>query len=253
MTLEHGVMALNEGGIKGDDGRIRVLVVAAVRLYREGMSFNLETRDGLNVVGASASCIEAMSAVAALNPEVVVVDMATDRSLELVGNLKKAGPSVKIIAFAVDDHDSEIIACAEAGVDGYVTSEGSMDDLTKTILSVTRGELLCSPKIAAILLRRVSTLAKDVREPQAPCGLTSREYQIAGLIDSGLSNKEIAVHLHVEVSTVKNHVHNLLAKLQVTSRAEAAGRLGLRAASRTSPSKLPPLSERTLTACAAKR
>jgi DNA-binding NarL/FixJ family response regulator len=77
--------------------------------------------------------------------------MATDRSLDLVCDLKKVGPSVKVIAFAVEDQDSEIIACAEAGVDGYVTPEGSMDDLTETILSVTRGELLCSPRIAATL------------------------------------------------------------------------------------------------------
>jgi two-component system nitrate/nitrite response regulator NarL len=253
MTLENGLFRPNDNDGKGGDGRIRVLVVASVRLYREGMSFSLETRDSLKVVGCSATCEEAMCAVTALNPEVAVVDMATDRSLDLVCNLKKVVPSVKVIAFAVEDHDSEIIACAEAGVDGYVTPEGSMDDLTQTILSVTRGELLCSPRIAATLLRRVSALAKDVREPHTPCGLTSREYEIAGLIEAGLSNKEIAVRLHVEVCTVKNHVHNLLAKLQVGSRAEAAGRIGLRSANHASVLAPPSLSARTLIAFAAKR
>jgi len=234
MTSGNDLIPPDNNSSKGGDRRIRVLVVASVRLYREGMSFSLETRNNLAVVGASSSSAEAMSAVTALNPEVVVVDMATDQSLDLASNLKTVCPSVKVIAFAVEDHDSSIIACAEAGVDGYVTSEGSMDDLTSTILSVMRGELLCSPRIAAALLRRVSALAKDVREAPAPSGLTSREYQIAGLIETGLSNKEIAARLNVEVSTIKNHVHNLLTKLQVTSRSEAAGRLGPRTARQNS-------------------
>jgi len=242
MTLETSLVPPNHNANKEGDGRIRVLVVASVRLYREGMSFSLETRDGLTVVGSSSSCVEAITAVTALCPAVIVVDMATDRSLDLVRNLKKIACSAKIIAFAVEDHDSAIIACAEAGVDGYVTPEGSMDDLTQTILCVTRGELLCSPRIAAALLRRVSALAKDTREPHASHGLSSREYQIARLIDEGLSNKEIAGRLHVEVSTVKNHVHNLLAKLQVTSRAEAADRIGARPARHNDAVTHPPVS-----------
>ena len=221
---------LHDNDSKGSDGRIRVLVVASVRLYREGMAFNLENRDGVSVVGSAASRVEALGVATAMNPDVVVLDMATDQSLDLVRNLKEVVPRMKIIAFAVEEHDPEIVACAEAGVDGYVTPEGSMDDLTSTIISVTRGELLCSPKIAATLLRRVSALSKDVRDPHATCDLTSREYEIVGLIEGGLSNKEIAVRLHIEVSTVKNHVHNLLEKLQVTSRAEAAAHLGMRSA-----------------------
>jgi DNA-binding NarL/FixJ family response regulator len=103
-----------------------------------------------------------------------------------------------------------------------------MDDLTATITSVSRDELLCSPRVAAALLRRVGALANGVRRPHATDGLTSRECEILGLIKEGLSNKEIAVRLHIEVATVKNHVHNLLEKLQVASRAEAASRLDAR-------------------------
>lgn len=208
--------------------RIRVLVIAGVRLYREGMAFNLENRDGLTVAGSAATRVEALQLITALQPAVVVLDMAADQSLDLVRAIKEVDPRVKIIAFAVEEHEPEIIACAEAGVDGYVSCEGSMDDLTATIVSVTRGELICSPRIAATLLRRVGALANGVRSPHATDGLTSREGEVLGLIDEGLSNKEIAVRLHIEVATVKNHVHNLLEKLHVASRVEAASHLGAR-------------------------
>ena len=235
---------LADSDSKASEKCIRVLVVANVRLYREGMAFNLANRDGLSVVGSAASRAEVLSAVTALNPDVVVLDMAVERSLDLVRNAKEVVAGVKVIAFAVEEHDSDIVACAEAGVDGYVTPEGSMDDLTSTILSVARGELLCSPKIAAALLRRVGTLAKGVRDPPAKSDLTTREYQIAGLFEGGLSNKEIAERLHIEVSTVKNHVHNLLDKLQVTSRAEAASRIRVRSASHSRLFPPQPLSAR---------
>ena len=208
---------------------IRVLVIAGVRLYREGMALNLDDREALNVVGSAATRAEALPLITAVQPAVVVLDMATDRSLDLVRAIKKADPRVKIVAFAVEEHEPEIIACAEAGVDGYVSCEGSMDDLTATITSVTRDELICSPRVAGTLLRRVGALASGVRSPHATDGLTSRECEVLGLIDEGLSNKEIAVRLHIGVATVKNHVHNLLEKLHVASRLEAVSQLGVRA------------------------
>jgi DNA-binding NarL/FixJ family response regulator len=204
----------------------RLVVVASVRLYREGMVTNLERRHGLSVVGAAAGRAEALDLVSATKPAVVVLDMATECSLELVRVIKNTVPEVKIIAVAVEENDAEIIACAEAGVDGYLRCEGSMDDLTSTITSVTRDELLCSPRVAATLFRRVGALASSVGAPRLNSALTSRESEVLSLIRGGLSNKEIAVRLHIEVATVKNHVHNLLEKLHVTSRVEAAVQLG---------------------------
>jgi DNA-binding NarL/FixJ family response regulator len=207
---------------------IRVLVVAGVRLYREGMAFNLGSRDGLTVAASAATRVEALHFITALQPAVVVLDMAADQSLDLVRAIKALDSQVKIVAFGVEENEPDIIACAEAGVDGYVSCAGSMDDLTATITSVIRGELICTPRIAATLLRRVGALARGVRLPHAAHGLTSRECEILYLIDEGLSNKDIAVRLHIEVATVKNHVHNLLEKLHVSSRDEAASQLGVR-------------------------
>jgi len=88
-----------------------------------------------------------------------------------------------------------------------------------------RGEAVCSPRVAGALLRRIAALATDGRSDRVPAHLTKREREIMGLIDEGLSNKEIAKRLRIEVATVKNHVHNILEKLQVHRRGEAAARV----------------------------
>jgi two-component system, NarL family, nitrate/nitrite response regulator NarL len=207
---------------------ICVLVVAGVRLYREGMAFNLGNREGFTVAASAATRVETLHFITAIQPAVVVLDMAADQSLDLVRAITGLDSRVKIIAFGVEENEPDIIACAEAGVDGYVSCEGSMDDLAATITSVIKGELICTPRIAATLLRRVGALARSVSLSHVTGGLTSRECEILYLIDEGLSNKEIAVRLHIEVATVKNHVHNLLEKLHVSSRDEAASHLGVR-------------------------
>ena len=103
--------------------------------------------------------------------------------------------------------------------------EGSLDDLRRAIDSVARGESIVSPKMAASLLRRVSTLAADRAAPPAIEELTVREREIVGLIEQGLANKQIAARLNIELATVKNHVHRILEKLDVTRRGEIAARL----------------------------
>jgi two-component system, NarL family, nitrate/nitrite response regulator NarL len=203
---------------------IRVLPVADVRLYREGLANCLASRAGLQVVGMAANRDEALALVASLQPDVVVMDMATRDSLAIVRAINGSTPAVRIIAFAIEPLDREILACAEAGVAGYVHSEASTDDLVAAIESVMRDELLCPPRTAALLLRRLALLAKTKPQPNT-VDLTVREREIGLLIDDGLSNKEIAQRLNIEVATVKNHVHNILEKLHVPSRAQAAAHL----------------------------
>jgi two-component system nitrate/nitrite response regulator NarL len=221
---------MNDFSAARETDSIRVLVVAAVRLYREGMAYSLERRDGLTVAGCADCRDEALRLAATIPADVVVLDMATAESLALVRGFKQTAPNVKVVAFAVAENDSDIIACAEAGVNGYVPPAGSIDDLISAIHGVMRGELLCSPRVAGTLLRRLGTLASREPVTQLPGGLTLREHEVVALIEAGLSNKEIAIRLHIEVATVKNHVHNLLDKLHVTTRAEAAAQIGARKA-----------------------
>jgi two-component system nitrate/nitrite response regulator NarL len=207
---------------------VRILIVAAVRLYREGMASCLGKRDDLAVVGTAANGIDALERVAALAPNVVLLDTATEDGVSLIRTLRETAPRVKTVLFAVENDERAIIASAEAGVAGYLPSDASLDDLTATIIRVTRGELSCPPSVAAALLRHVGAAATTAREHPGLVGLTAREREVLALIDAGLSNKEIAVRLRIEVATVKNHVHHLLDKLQVTSRAAAAAQLGPR-------------------------
>lgn len=213
-------MAESEGS--GRPHATGVMIVADVRLYREGLAAGLNSRDDLLVVGTSACRSHARASARELHPDVVVIDMATRESLDLIRDLREDDAGTKILAFAVEEVASDILRCAEAGAAGYVAEEASLDDLAAAIASIAQGELLCSPRIAAKLFGCLSergTRAPDVPDTKA---LTSREREVYECIRRGDSNKEIARRLNIAEPTVKNHVHHLLAKLAVRSRAQAA-------------------------------
>jgi len=204
---------------------IDVLVVAEIPLYREGMVRALGHGGRVNVLGTATSSQEALSRVRDLEPEVVLVDVAMDESLDTVRAIGEARPKAKVVALAVPETEAGVIACAEAGACGYVPRDGTLDDLETVVENVARGEIQCSPRIAASLLRRVGDLAAELRGPSPNSTLTAREMEVAELLDQGLSNKEIAQRLSIAVPTVKNHVHRILDKLNVHRRTEAAARL----------------------------
>ena len=201
---------------------IRVLVVSDVRLYREGVAGALDRRDTIAVVGAESTVSDAIARLAADNVGIVVVDMAINGSLAAVRAIAAADTRVKIIALAIDERAADIPAYAEAGLAGYVPCDATIDDLARTIELVDRDEMQCSPRVTGALFRRITALASGARPVAHPPPLSQREAEVLTLIQRGLSNKEIATHLTIELPTVKNHVHSLLRKLQVGTRAEAA-------------------------------
>jgi len=205
--------------------QIRVLVVAGVRLYREGMAASLRERKEIQVVGMAGSFDEAVTLTMALRPHVIALDVGVDSSLAIIRTIRAECPSSRVVAFALSESDQEILACAEAGVSGYVSTECSIDELVLSIECAARGELRCAPKTAAVLMQRLATLADSPPKPAAAPSLTIREREIASFIEHGLSNKQIAAKLCIEIATVKNHVHNILDKLNVATRGEAAARL----------------------------
>ena len=213
---------------------LSVFIITDVRLYCEGLSHALNRRDALVVLGAATPSEETMSRIAATSPHVVLVDSSTVRRPGMVHRILSACPSSIVVAFGVSDDSTEVLECAEAGVSGYVLQSASLEELVRTLQSVQRGELPCSPRIAAIMFHHVATLAAGHDAPAFP--LTAREQAIVGLIGRGLSNKEIATALCIEVATVKSHVHHILEKLGVRRRAAVVARLnsaGARLAQRT--------------------
>jgi DNA-binding NarL/FixJ family response regulator len=206
----------------------RVLLVADVSVHRDSLVEQLDREPGIQVVGATSDLAESVAEVWNLSPDLVLLDVAAEDRVPAIAALVAEIPDVRVVAFAVPETESDIIACAEAGVAACVTRESSFDELVATIERVGSGESLCSPQVAAILLRRVATLAAQ-RSGDPAATLTAREREILELIDEGLSNKQIAQRLCIELPTVKNHVHNLLEKLDVRSRHEAAALLRERA------------------------
>jgi two-component system, NarL family, nitrate/nitrite response regulator NarL len=211
---------------------IRVMVLDDTRLYREGLAHSLGGEEWVAAVDTASGAEAALDRVGGFSPDVVLVNMATVGSVAILGAVVGAAPHACVVAIGVSERGDDVVICAGAGVAGYLLREASLADLRATIESVTRGEVRCSPRVAATLVRRVASRAAEGRSGVGRTNLTVRERQILGLIDQGLSNKEIAQRLSIEVRTVKNHVHSILEKLQVRRRGEAAARM--RAAQRLS-------------------
>jgi two-component system NarL family response regulator len=201
---------------------IRVFIADDNRLLREGLVSMLAEQKDIIVVGSAASGGQALDQITQLLPDVALVDigMPDKDGLDVTQTLRKDLPTVKVIILGMPDLTDEIMACIEAGAAGYVLKEASFDYLVESIRSVQRGESFCSPRMAASLFSRIAELAGE-RVPENSIKLTPREVEVINKIADGLSNKEIAGQLFIEVQTVKNHVHNILDKLQLHNRLEA--------------------------------
>ena len=201
---------------------IRVLVVSGINLYREGLAHVLGADGRIEVVGTCERVGEAVEALQELSPDVVLLDMAARDARAMAREVADAKQGVRIVALGLAEQD--VVRYAEVGICGYVVREGSVDDLVDAVEAAMHEELHCSSKVAAALLRQVGRLAAE-RRPGERARLTPRELEVVALIDRGLTNKEIASRLVIEVATVKNHVHNLLEKLGAQTRSEAAARV----------------------------
>jgi DNA-binding NarL/FixJ family response regulator len=207
---------------------IHVLIAADIWLYREGLAHLLGQHGGFRVVGTSCDRSQTTARFRELRPDVVLLDLSTPESRAIIRDLGQLAPGVPVVAIAVANRVADVLSCIEAGVVGYVSRDGSLADLVTAVESAARGELRCSPALAGSLVRRFAALAAERDARVSPVDesahLTIREREIVRLLEDNLSNKEIAVRLGIEVATVKNHVHNLLEKLNLRRRVDVAMR-----------------------------
>lgn len=202
-------------------GAISVLVVSDVRLYRLGIAEFLERDGRVSVAGTAGDGESAVRSALATSPDVLLLDATMPGYETLARAVSDAVPGVHIVALTVAETEQAVLSCAAAGAVGYVTRESSLDDLVGAVEGATRGEAILSPRMAGLLLRRAG---RTVAPGDGP--LTRRQREIGLLLGEGLSNKEIAARLCIEVTTVKNHVHQILEKLEVERRTDVAGALG---------------------------
>lgn len=202
-----------------------MLIISEVRLYREGLVRLLRRDERLDVVGTASDVPDALARLPEFEqpPDAVLLDVPAPVGLRAPEQLEPALPAARIVVLNVPEADeAAVIAWAEAGVSGLLDTGVDVDEVAQAVETTAQGGTVCSPKLAAVLLRRV---ARDAEEPHATTSLTARERQIAELIEQGHSNKEIAERLEIELPTVKNHVHNILTKLKATRRGQAAAML----------------------------
>lgn len=209
---------------------IALLIVHSDRLVRESLSAVLTQQDQLVVVDTIDSLDDAAApeSLRAQRADVVILDVALARRCTpgAIQQLKRACPEAKVLIMGIDDRDADILAAFELGATGYVTQNSSIRELVANVRALKFGQTICSARIANMMFARAAhqvPAAPATSVPHAGVAprLTRREAQVVALIEAGLTNKEIGRRLSLEVQTVKNHVHNILDKLQVPRRIDA--------------------------------
>lgn len=209
----------------GDSEVTRVLVVDDNRLVREGIAQLLSDDPHVVVVGLTPDGGSALKMIEAERPDIVLVDssMLDKSGINLARDISRRYANVKVIVLGMTEIPAEVTEAVEAGAAGYVPKDASVQEFRDIVRSVARGLVHLAPHITATLFSRLAEIAASRRAREVAGGvrLTPREVQILSLVAEGMTNKEIAVRLFVETQTVKNHMHNILEKLELRHRLQA--------------------------------
>jgi DNA-binding NarL/FixJ family response regulator len=205
---------------------VRVLLVDDQALFREALAVLLEVRAEIEVVGEAGDGAAALERSAALQPDVVLMDlhMPVLDGIAATRRLRVEQPGVRVLALTTFDDDEDVFAALRAGAVGYLLKDVSSDRLVEALLAAARGESVLQPSVAARVLARFAGMPDDAAPRPQPLvvPLSDRELEVLRLLGNGCSNREIATSLFLAEGTVKNHVTNLLAKLGARDRTQAA-------------------------------
>jgi len=208
--------------------RASLIVVSDVRIVRDGIAQALAGECRLQLFGAVAP-ENAVRVASRLVPDVVLLDIRAPGALDTARALRASRQAPEVVAIGVAESDAALFAYAQAGISGFVAPDAATDAVVAAIESALRGELVCTPRLAGMLLSRIGALAATPAPNWETDPLTPREQGIAVLMGEGLSNKQIAIALGIQNATVKNHVHNILSKMRLSRRSQVSARLRGRA------------------------
>jgi DNA-binding NarL/FixJ family response regulator len=203
---------------------LRVLIVDDHDLFRTGLR-NLLEEQGVQVSGEAASGTDAVRSVREIAPDVVVMDlnMPGMGGVEATRHIAAIAPLTRVVVLTISDEDAVVMDAILAGACGYLLKDSSIEELMAGIRAAWRGESLISPGIAAKVLQRVrATSAQPEIAEAIRSELSDREIEVLKLIANGKDNAVIAAELHISPKTVKNHISNILMKLQIDNRIQAA-------------------------------
>jgi DNA-binding NarL/FixJ family response regulator len=220
-TLE-AVADTVEAGARGGEP-IRVAVVDDQELFRRGLTMLLGVEDDIDVVGEAGDGIAATELAATAVPDVILMDVRMPKrsGIEACVAIKEAAPTARIIMLTVSDEEADLYDAVKNGASGYLLKDSSIDEVAQAIRVVADGQSLISPSMAIKLLDEFKQMSRSDRQQVPTPRLTERELEVLKLVAQGLNNREIAKRLFISENTVKNHVRNILEKLQLHSRMEA--------------------------------
>jgi DNA-binding NarL/FixJ family response regulator len=208
---------------------IRVLIVDDHAVYRRGLQTVLATEEGIEVVGEAADGVEAVERAEETLPDVIVMDVSMPKrgGIEACRVIKQRVPSVRILMLTSSDDESHLFEAVRAGANGYLLKDVPPEEVATGIRGLHHGQSLLSPLMAAKLLTEFAQMSDRAEVPARASGLevprlTERELGILRLVVRGRANREIAAELFISENTVRNHIRNILDKLQMHSRMEAA-------------------------------
>lgn len=205
---------------------IRVLVVDDQALFREGLRTLLSLQAVLEVVGEAANGAEALQCVKTLQPHVVLMDlrMPVLGGVEATRRIRQHAPDCRVLVLTTFDDDEEVFEALRAGAVGYLLKDAPSEKLREAILAAARGESFLQPSIAAKVVAEFNRLSRPLSAPALPLveALSERECEVLRQLACGKSNKEIGAALNLVEGTVKNHMTNILGKLGVLDRTQAA-------------------------------
>lgn len=210
---------------------IRILVVHPMRLVCSLYASVFDDKPNMEVVGQATSKEDAFNQIGTNNCDIVLVSatLPENGALELTKEISLSYPLIKVVVVGLPELKNAILQYVMAGASGYVLQDVTVDRLFENVQAVQEEKALVSPAMAAAFMEHIAELAhisaRPYLEPEAYFELTPREVEVLDLIGEGFTNQEIAERLVIEVGTVKNHVHNILKKLDVSSREDAAAHL----------------------------
>jgi DNA-binding NarL/FixJ family response regulator len=201
---------------------LAAVLVSQIRLLSDCLIAAFAQDPRVKILSYCSTAPQAFQSIIETKADIVLFDARFPRGMPVVSHIRAATPWVRVVALAVNETEDNVLSWVNAGASGYVADTAPLEGVTDLVFEIVQGKQACSTEVTGALLRRMTGHAAPMPAYGACPSLTNREREILRLVGFGMSNKEIARELKISLATTKAHMHNLLAKLNIRRRGEAA-------------------------------